>query len=351
MQTFTHLTFIPAGVGAVLCFTPVTLFAFLIGVLLICSLLCQRLKRNEGYRTLRRIALFGFLASLLVIVIALPGLISIVWHQDDYWPIRLQVTVMGYATYAGLILSITLPFIFTRPISDESASPLHLRWMPLLTGALILTVVASIAVPVGGFAWMYPQHYHMITRQEEERAFNEYWSSVGANASTLDGTPRGTITGIGYERVIGERLKPLDALQEVEELEFADTGLRDADLTHLAHLSKLQVLNLKGTKITDRGMAELEALTNLKALDLSNTAVTDEGLKHIQGLRSLERIRLSNTRISDASINLLLDLPNLATLHIDGTDFSDDGIRALRAKLGEYHVIGEPFNWPVVQSP
>jgi hypothetical protein len=135
---------------------------------------------------------------------------------------------------AVLMLSITLPFIFTRPISDESASPLHLRWMPLLTGALVLTAVASIAVPVGGFAWMYPQHYHMITRQEEERAFNEYWSSVGANASTLDGTARGTITGIDYERVIGERLKPLDALQDVEELEFVFSLTISHDGTLLA---------------------------------------------------------------------------------------------------------------------
>jgi internalin A len=63
---------------------------------------------------------------------------------------------------------------------------------------------------------------------------------------------------------------------------FAESGLTDAGLTHLAQLTNLQELGLSGNRISDAGLKALTRLTSLKDLYLSETSVTEPGLIKLQ---------------------------------------------------------------------
>ena len=55
------------------------------------------------------------------------------------------------------------------------------------------------------------------------------------------------------------------------------TGVTDAGLAHLQHLTGLRELYLQETQVTDAGLAHLQRLTGLRVLYLHNTRVTDAG--------------------------------------------------------------------------
>jgi Leucine rich repeat len=239
--------------------------------------------------------------------------------------------------YGGTALATTVPFVLTCPAADTSVGVLRPMGMLAVMFMLLMVDVAAIATPIGSLAMTYPQYHREATLRARKQSLRAYWASVGANAFPEDGM-FGPITMIDYDRLIGDRLKPLDGLHDLEGLELEGTNARDEDLVHIAHLSKLTGLHLGSTRITDRGMSQLDQLANLEGLNLENTAITDDGLQHIRGLKKLRNLNVENTRITDLSIPLLLSLPNLDSLHVRGTSITPEGVEELQRKLGKYGV-------------
>ena len=99
----------------------------------------------------------------------------------------------------------------------------------------------------------------------------------------------------------------------IREIDFRNTGVRDAGLMHLASegLTHLETLWFTGTQITDEGLKRLQKLTNLKFLFLSDTRIGDAGVVHLTGLTSLKSLDLRGTKVTDAGVaELQKALPN-----------------------------------------
>ncbi len=93
------------------------------------------------------------------------------------------------------------------------------------------------------------------------------------------------------ERDVGEDVfAALPALQDVDRLYLADTGMTDRWLRELGLMRRIKRLSLWGNPITDRGLAELCGLWRLEVLDVHDTAVTEQSLRtlrHIDTLKTL----------------------------------------------------------------
>lgn len=142
---------------------------------------------------------------------------------------------------------------------------------------------------------------------------------------------------------------------DAAKLSFADVGLDDAGLAHVAGLKVLRSLDLSGCPISDAGLRplsrlegleelnlsktslrgpgleHLSRLRKLKSLDLAHAAVTGEALRHLRQLKSLSHLRLSATPADDAGLSHLAGLEALETLQLDGTQAGDAGLAHLRA--------------------
>ena len=128
-------------------------------------------------------------------------------------------------------------------------------------------------------------------------------------------------------------LEHLAGLTKLKSLYLTDTQLTDVGLAHLAGLTKLEWLSLSGTQLTDAGLEHLARLTNLKWLDLSDTQVTDAGLEHLAGLTNLESLVVSDTQVTDAGLEHLAGLTNLKWLGLDGTQVTDEAVEKLQQAL------------------
>ena len=79
----------------------------------------------------------------------------------------------------------------------------------------------------------------------------------------------------------------------IQEIDFRNSGVRDAGLIHLAGegLTNLTELDLVGTQVTDAGLVLLKGFTNLKNLGLSNTKITRGEIAELQ--KALPNCRIS----------------------------------------------------------
>ena len=75
-------------------------------------------------------------------------------------------------------------------------------------------------------------------------------------------------------------LSALDGLRpdDVDQIDFSMTAVRDKDLIHIAHLSRLRMLSLNGTRATSAGLAHLSGLIGLETLNLSGSDADLGGL-------------------------------------------------------------------------
>jgi len=85
----------------------------------------------------------------------------------------------------------------------------------------------------------------------------------------------------------------------------------------------------------------LGAFPYLRQLNLANTGVTDQDLSVWPDLPQLEYLDLSGTRISDASVDRLTGYHSLLRLRVSNTRISHAGLQKLRAALPDTHVVGE----------
>ena len=103
----------------------------------------------------------------------------------------------------------------------------------------------------------------------------------------------------------GPGLAHLSGLSKLKWLEFEDVPLRGDNLMHLRSLSSLETLSLHRTALTDADLPRLKELTALRSLFLDENAITDVGLKHLEGMRGLTTVQLSGCHVTEAGIETL----------------------------------------------
>jgi hypothetical protein len=229
-----------------------------------------------------------------------------------------------------------------------SSRPTHLR-RPRITLAVSMALVACLAVPM---AWV-ANHARIqaLALSAIRRAggfviygFQRSLDGMILVESIPDPAPswlRGYVPEHYYrdfnvialqgKQVDDATLRPLEGLEQVEELYLANSGIMDAGLVRLRGLKHLKFLDLSGTRVMDAGLAHLTGLRELNYLRLSGTQVTDVGLIHLSGLRELRSLLLDGTRVTDAGLARLIDQDQLIKLSLDGTQVGDGGLEHLKS--------------------
>jgi hypothetical protein len=125
---------------------------------------------------------------------------------------------------------------------------------------------------------------------------------------------------------------------EVVEVNMQAAKIRDADLAHVARMTKLKQLYLYNSPITNRGMTHLAGLKELKGLRLDGTQVTDAGLVHLADLQKLEHLDLYNTQVTNDGLTHLAGLQKLRGLRVNKTRVTDQGVHKLKKSLPSVYV-------------
>ena len=99
----------------------------------------------------------------------------------------------------------------------------------------------------------------------------------------------------------------------------------------LAQNTKLIYANFRlvGKNVNDEHLAPLAEIQNLSELDLANTQITAVGLGHIKGSKNLTKLSLANTSIDDAALKQIEGLTNLMSLNLYNTKVTDAGLASL----------------------
>ena len=100
----------------------------------------------------------------------------------------------------------------------------------------------------------------------------------------------------------------------------------------LAQNTKLIYANFRlvGKNVKDGHLAPLADIQNLSELDLANTQITAAGLGHIKGNKNLTKLSLANTSIDDAALKQIEGLTNLMSLNLYNTKVTDAGLASLK---------------------
>jgi len=100
----------------------------------------------------------------------------------------------------------------------------------------------------------------------------------------------------------------------------------------LAQNTKLIYANFRliGKDVNDGHLAPLADIQNLSELDLANTQITAAGLGHIKGNKNLTKLSFANTSIDDAALKQIKGLTNLMSLNLYNTKVTDAGLASLK---------------------
>jgi hypothetical protein len=128
-------------------------------------------------------------------------------------------------------------------------------------------------------------------------------------------------------------LKYLRVLANLESRDLYSQKITGAGLEHLQGLTNLRSLTLTGRRIKEDELDHLKELSNLKTLKLGDFQMTDAGLEHLQGRVNLRELRLTHTQVSDAGLEHLNGLTGLKTLDLQATKVTDEGVKKLRQAL------------------
>lgn len=142
-------------------------------------------------------------------------------------------------------------------------------------------------------------------------------------------------------------LRHLAGLSNLEALYIGrNRRITDAGLRHLAGLTKLKRLGLNGINdISDSGLSSLAGMTKLNSLLLDDTQVGDAGLIHLRGLADLTELSLKGTRVTDAGMREIARLKNLEQLDVDQTNVGDAGVLQLTGLRRLYNLqLGRPLS-------
>jgi Leucine rich repeat/Leucine Rich repeat len=133
---------------------------------------------------------------------------------------------------------------------------------------------------------------------------------------------------------------------QVIEVDFRGSEVKDADLSALTKLPSLKSVLLAETQVTDEGLKSLGQVTTLESLDLRECKVTDAGLAHLVPLAKLKVLKLSgkngDCQVSDDGMEHVAKLTNLKVLGIDFLWISEAGLTKLGglSELSELYMAG-----------
>ena len=96
-------------------------------------------------------------------------------------------------------------------------------------------------------------------------------------------------------------MRTLEGYDHIRSLDFSYSNITDADLKHLAGLTRLQWLKLSDTGISDAGLEHLKGLSHLQTLYLAHTRCTPEGVKILQ--QALPKCRIDSKGIRPGPAN------------------------------------------------
>jgi hypothetical protein len=173
--------------------------------------------------------------------------------------------------------------------------------------------------------------------------------------STLLDTCRIDLQGT---QVTDQGIAPLAALQRLQSLNLAATGVTNTGLRHVA-TSRIRQLNLSGTFVNDQGIVFLNRCSSLEVLVLGITydshggaarnrisipaiVISDAGFAKLN-CPSLRVLNLRGAPITDAGLLNLTRFPRLEELNLVRTGVTDKGLLNLRGllQLKTLHLVEE----------
>jgi hypothetical protein len=154
----------------------------------------------------------------------------------------------------------------------------------------------------------------------------------------LKGLPRLRELNLYRSRVGDEGLKYLKTLPSLRRVPMGETRVTDKGLVHLKDLTQLEYVGLRGNQVTDTGLVHLTKLTNLTGLHLGETKVTDAGLARLAHLAKLNLLILDHTRVSDTGLEHLKGLTGLRVLDLSDTRVTGAGVARLKEALPQVQV-------------
>lgn len=140
--------------------------------------------------------------------------------------------------------------------------------------------------------------------------------------------------------VSGWEWQNLEALNQLQELDFSSGAMNDHDLHQLttvcaSRLRRLILANNRG--ITDAGCRKLSACKQLQELDLSGSQVTGEGIRSLPELRTLLLKNCHNIQ----DLTLLDELPRLSHVDLSECNKLDvESIMGLVKKFTQLEILG-----------
>lgn len=147
-------------------------------------------------------------------------------------------------------------------------------------------------------------------------------SFTGSKLHLLAAPEKLSQASFGFTPVNGAGAKALGRCVNLEALNLSRSKLEDADLAHLATLTKLKTLDLRWTNTTIKGMRYLKALQALKSLGWSPDPKAPQGgfAELATQFPQLEGIRLSYREgVKPEHYEGLEALPLLRNVFIEGT--------------------------------
>jgi len=109
-----------------------------------------------------------------------------------------------------------------------------------------------------------------------------------------------------------EHLAPLADIQNLSELDLANTQITAAGLKHISNANNLTKLSLANTSLDDAALKQIEGLTNLMSLNLYNTKVTDAGLASLKNMKFLRKVYAWQSGVTEqGAAELNKALPNV----------------------------------------
>ena len=110
-------------------------------------------------------------------------------------------------------------------------------------------------------------------------------------------------------------------------------NVKDSHLAPLADIQNLSELDLANTQITAAGLGHIKGNKNLTKLSLANTSIDDAALKQIEGLTNLMSINLYNTKVTDAGLASLKDMKFLRKVYAWQSGVTEQGAAELKKTL------------------
>jgi len=109
--------------------------------------------------------------------------------------------------------------------------------------------------------------------------------------------------------------------------------VKDEHLAPLADIQNLSELDLANTQVTAAGLGSIKGNKNLTKLSLANTSIDDAALKQIEGLTNLMSLNLYNTKVTDAGLSSLKNMKFLRKVYAWQSGVTEKGVEELNKAL------------------